>query len=287
MENIPIRSIKTTQQESDFSENFRIRDIQGILAGKDMVQEIHRHDFFFILALNKGRGNHEIDFKPYQVADHSIFMMRPGQVHRLSLKSKSEGYLMEFKTNFYHPLDMLSNQLLRRASSKNLCRTEKTEFKKLLDILTFIFREYTDRQEQYQEVIKANLAIFFIELVRNRQNSKDQLDNTNTYEQIRIEEFFELLELNINKVKQVSHYADMLNLSTYQLNAVAKATHGKTCSELINEYIILESKRYLLATLNQVNQIAYSLGYEDVSYFIRFFKKHTGYSPEAFRNNSK
>jgi AraC-like DNA-binding protein len=79
----------------------------------------------------------------------------------------------------------------------------------------------------------------------------------------------------------------MLNLSSYQLNAIVRATLGKTCSELIIEYILLESKRYLLATSHQVTQIAYHLGYEDVSYFIRFFKKHTGYSPEAFRNNLK
>ena len=57
----------------------------------------------------------------------------------------------------------------------------------------------------------------------------------------------------------------MLNLSTYQLNAITKTTLGKTCSDLINEYIILEAKRYLLATSNKVNQIAYHLGYEDVS----------------------
>jgi AraC family transcriptional activator of pobA len=49
--------------------------------------------------------------------------------------------------------------------------------------------------------------------------------------------------------------------------------------------VILEAKRCLLATSNQVNQTAYRLGYEDVSYFIRFFKKQTGYSPEAFRNS--
>jgi len=78
-----------------------------------------------------------------------------------------------------------------------------------------------------------------------------------------------------------------LNLSSFQLNAITKATLGKNCSELINEYVILESKRYLLATSNQVNQIADHLGYEDISYFTRFFKKHTGYSPEAFRNNFK
>jgi AraC-like DNA-binding protein len=77
----------------------------------------------------------------------------------------------------------------------------------------------------------------------------------------------------------------MMNLSSYQLNAITKKTLGKTCSQLINEYILLEAKRYLLATSEQVNQIADHLGYEDVSYFIRFFKKNTGHSPEAFRYN--
>ena len=83
----------------------------------------------------------------------------------------------------------------------------------------------------------------------------------------------------------MSQYAEMMNLSTYQLNAITRTSLNKTPSELINELIILEAKRNLLATSNQVNQIADELGYEDVSYFIRFFKKHTGHSPEAFREN--
>jgi AraC-like DNA-binding protein len=100
-----------------------------------------------------------------------------------------------------------------------------------------------------------------------------------------LDKFLGLLEINIFTHKQVSQYAGMLNLSAYQLNTIAKTTLGKTSSELINEHIILEAKRCLLATSSQINQTAYRLGYEDVSYFIRFFKKHTGYSPEAFRNN--
>jgi AraC family transcriptional activator of pobA len=77
-----------------------------------------------------------------------------------------------------------------------------------------------------------------------------------------------------------------MHLSGYQLNAITKTALGRSCSDLINERIILEAKRYLLATSEQVNQVADHLGYEDVSYFIRFFKKHTGYSPEAFRQKS-
>jgi AraC family transcriptional regulator, transcriptional activator of pobA len=287
MKNIPVRHIKSPLREPNLSENFGIRDIGDMLAGKDMAQELHRHDFFFILVLKKGRGNHEIDFNSHKVCDGTIFFMRPGQVHQLNLKAGSSGYLMQFNKDFYSPNDNAARQLLRRASNKSLCQPDTKRVKRLMAIVTSIFQEYRDKQEGFQEVMKAYLGIFFIELTRNRQNSKSQANNTNSYQQERLEELSELLETHIATHKHVSQYADMLNLSSYQLNAITGATLGKSCSELINEFIILESKRSLLATSNLVNQIAYQLGYEDVSYFIRFFKKHTGRSPEAFRVNHR
>ncbi len=283
MENIPVRGIRAARREPDFSESFSIRDMQHLLAGKDMFQDLHRHDFFYVLALKKGSGDHDIDFTPYPICDNSVFLMRPGQVHQLTLTARSVGYLMAFKTDFYNPQDKISMQLLRKACSMNFYQFDDVGFKKLTAILTHIFEEYTHRQTRYQEVIKANLSIFLVELVR--QHSQNPADHGSNYGQERLEEFLELLETHISNHKQVSAYADMLNLSAYQLNAITKTTLGKTCSELINSHIILEAKRYLLTTSNQVNQIAHHLGYQDVSYFIRFFRKHTGHSPEAFRNN--
>jgi AraC family transcriptional regulator, transcriptional activator of pobA len=283
MKKIPIRYINATQKEPVFSESFSIRNVKELLAGKDMVQELHRHDFFYILALKKGTGDHEIDFISYKVGDNAVFFMSPGQVHQLVLKTGSTGYLVQFKTDFYYPHDKSLNQLLRKASNANFYQPDANGFKKLVSILDYIFQEYRNKQENYQESIKANLGILFIELIR--QTSKSSSNNVVPYTQERLEEFLGLLETHIADHKQVSQYAAMLNLTAYQLNAITKATLGKTSSQIINEYIILESKRYLLATSNQVNQIANHLGYEDISYFIRFFKKQTGYSPEAFRHN--
>jgi AraC-like DNA-binding protein len=283
MEKIPIRSIDFTRKEPAFSGSFSIRDIRDLLAGKDMVQELHRHDFFFILALKKGRGNHKIDFTSCEVGDHSVSFMRPGQVHQLTLKAGSTGYLIQFSSDFYYTHERASNQLIRKVGSNNLYQFEAGRFKKLEATLTSIFQEYTDRQEGYHEVIKAALGIFLIELVRHQ--NKSTTSSVNQYSQERLEEFFQLLETHVASQKQVSQYADRLNLTPYQLNAITKSILGKTCSAVIDEHIILESKRHLLATSNQVTQIALQLGYEDVSYFIRFFKRHTGYSPEAFRNN--
>jgi AraC family transcriptional activator of pobA len=160
-------------------------------------------------------------------------------------------------------------------------------FMKLHSILSNVFKEFATQQDGYIEAIKANLDPFFIEYVRQSHNPKTIKEAESGYIQERFEEFLHLLEVNIGSMNNVSRYADLLSLSSYQLNAITKASVGKTVSDLINEQIILEAKRLLLATPNQIKEIADYLGYEDVSYFIRFIKKHTGHSPDIFRRNFK
>ena len=176
---------------------------------------------------------------------------------------------------------------MRKVSHKNHCPLSVEKFSKLLLQLSFIFEEYTQKQDRYKEVITASLEILFIELVRQSKNPKEIKNDGTKYSQEQLEELLELLQKHIVTHKQVTQYAEMMHLTTFQLNKITKETTGSTCSQLINEQIVLEAKRNLLATTNQINQIAFDLGFEDPSYFIRFFKKQTNFSPEAFRKNFK
>ena len=141
---------------------------------------------------------------------------------------------MEFNNEFYNPKDKLSTQRLRKASNKSYCPLQVTRFEKLITVLTYIFEEYTGKEEGYIEIIKSGLAIFFIEFVRQSPNPKTLSSNVNPYTQERFEEFLELLEKHSTTHKQVSQYTDLMNLSPYQLNEITKTTIGKTASELIN-----------------------------------------------------
>ena len=284
MQKIPIRQLPESNQEPTLVGSFSIRSLEAILDGKVMVEEIHRHDFFLMLTLRKAKGLHEIDFVPYEVNNYSIFLLRPGQVHKLTLKQGSTGFLVQFKTEYFLSHKDSSKQLLRKVGNQNNHPLNAKIFKKLDVLLSSILLEYKEKQEDFHEVIKANLDILFIQLLRQRGNT-DTKNNFAPYQQEKLEKFLELVEENITEYKQVSQYADLLSLTVYQLNAITKALLSKNASQLINEYIILEAKRNLLATSNQVSQIAYHLGYEDVSYFIRFFKKHTGHTPDAYRHN--
>lgn len=60
---IPVRTLAGSQLPSIIEERFRIRRIEDIIGPTGLVYDLHRHDFYFILALRSGSGEHEIDFE--------------------------------------------------------------------------------------------------------------------------------------------------------------------------------------------------------------------------------
>ncbi|HWW42924.1 hypothetical protein, partial [Pedobacter sp.] len=239
---IPVRHIARTVKEPGFPESFSIRKIEEVLQNQDMVQELHRHDYFYLLALEKGSGHHNIDFSFYTIADYTIFVMRPGQVHSLLLKTGSKGYLLQFSSEFYHPQDQATKQSLKKASRINYYQLNANGSKKIIGLLDYIYQESETKFSGFESIIQANMSILLIELTR--QNTTNTPGN-NHYSLEQLERFLELLESHISVHKQVSQYAELLCLSTYQLNAITKTLLGKTSSALINEQIILEAKRNL------------------------------------------
>lgn len=287
MKTIPVRHIASAQTLQSSAGQFSVRALEQVLNGKDLVHDLHRHDFYFVLAVQKGGGIHEIDFVQYPVQANAVFILRPGQVHKLELTADTTGFLLEFDLSFYQPKNTIAEHRWKKASGKNYCEIEAARFKKLHAYLASIFDEHSLKLEGYIEAVKANLDLFFLEYIRQSKNPNSIARSEGGYIQERFDEFVRLLETNIVSMKNVSDYADLLSLSPYQLNSIAKTSVGKTVSDLINDQIILEAKRHLIATPAQVKEVADQLGYEDPSYFIRFFKKHTGQSPEAFRKNFK
>lgn len=81
----------------------------------------------------------------------------------------------------------------------------------------------------------------------------------------------------------VGALASQLNLSPRYLSDLLKQETGKTAIELIHIYLINEAKNRLVAHDQSVSEIAYELGFENLPYFSRLFKKETGLSPNQFK----
>lgn len=93
----------------------------------------------------------------------------------------------------------------------------------------------------------------------------------------------ELAEGQTEMQLRVSDFAAMQNLHENYLNAVIKSKTGKTARACIAEKMIAAAQNLLLNTQLSNKEISYRLGFVECSHFSAYFKKHTGLTPQGFR----
>ena len=98
-----------------------------------------------------------------------------------------------------------------------------------------------------------------------------------------VSDFINLVNAEFNKTRSVNSYAEKLNITPGHLNDIIKKKLKITAKEFILSRIMLEAKRLLNYSDLTISEIALKLNYQDLSYFIRSFKKLTGLTPLQFR----
>ncbi len=92
--------------------------------------------------------------------------------------------------------------------------------------------------------------------------------------------------LSVKGLPSVNYLAERLNISPGYLTDVLKQESGKTALEHIHIYLISEAKNRLMGDDQSISEIAYALGFENLSYFSRLFKKEVGISPNMFKKQT-
>lgn len=80
-----------------------------------------------------------------------------------------------------------------------------------------------------------------------------------------------------------AQYADQLAVHVNYLNRVLKEMTGKTTSQLIADRVAQEARSLLRHTDWTTSEIAWSLGFEELPHFIKFFKKQVQLTPKSYR----
>ena len=144
----------------------------------------------------------------------------------------------------------------------------------------------TERDWNQNELLRNYLKAFLIQVQRRRkefEKTSDQPSPAKDEKRLQLLQFTDLLDKNYKDGTTVTEYAEKMNISSRTLADLTKHLLGKSPSLMIHERTILEAKRMLIHMPLNVNQIGYKLGFEDASYFVKFFKKYTNMSPMEFR----
>jgi AraC family transcriptional activator of pobA len=95
--------------------------------------------------------------------------------------------------------------------------------------------------------------------------------------------FRALMEEHFLEHWPITRYADALGLTETTLDRLCRAVAGRSAFQLVQQRLLLEARRKLVYIALPVASIAYELGFADPGYFSRFFRRHTGHSPAAWR----
>jgi len=240
----------------------------------------HKHNFYEILWITKGNSKQTIDYKNYEITADSLFFISPGQLHLFEEWQDIEGYCILFTEDYFLQLFQNKNILFELSYLDNLysnpfLKLDEVAKIKLKPIIDLLF------QEKSNETI---LALLFVLLKQIQNLFSDKIINQNSKHQIVIfKQFKSLVEQNFNKNFALTDYANQLNITAHRLNSIIKTVCNKTASDIIKERILLEAKQLLQFSAYTISEITLKLGFEDSSYFARYFKKNTSTSPLEFR----
>lgn len=287
MDSISVLHIELFQGGKNTSE-FYFSTLQNhLIVGHRHLEKAHRHDFYATILFTKGSGVHEIDFQKYDVSAGSLFFMSPGQIHSWELSDDIEGYLFFCLQDFYEMHYV--NQKLRNFpffGSVNFPRKLQLDAEEL-DKNIKIFLEL-EREYQAQNIMKNGLMLSLMSQIfihSTRQFSKD-FDNLVSSASLsyfkHYQEFETLVEQYFTREKSIAFYSSLLNISSKHLNRVTQTVVQKTATDVITERVILEAKRMLMYLDESLGEIAFRLGYEEYSYFVRVFRKTSGMTPTQF-----
>lgn len=299
--NIP--DVSFNHQESS-SHEIQVLELEELYQrDKALVQTMtqpHRISFFNLIYIENGEGCHQIDFESYPYDSGSFIFVQKNQVHAFDsrhldsnpinanqsdLNSRVKGKVLLFTQDFidqalinmrlpeftpthleysYRPVVIPSDAL------KASCETLLTEISKEL------------MQARPDPLISMHLFSSLFLMIR-REKPQDQHERLTKDQMGKFVRFIELLEANFHQNRDANFYADQIHSTYKTLNQTCKLASNKTAKQLIDAYTILEAKRRLVIDGVSSQQLAYDLGFDDASNFVKYFKKHVLITPFRFQ----
>jgi AraC-like DNA-binding protein len=253
-------------------------------------------DFYSIMFKNYCKNNIKYGRKAIDFQDGNLICIAPNQTIEIDNEIEHKEHMMGWGL-FFHPDLIRATSLNDKLKSYSFFNYDVTEALHLSDKEKNILFECVQKiQAELQENIDVHsqyIIVSTIELLLNycsRFYGRQMITRSQTNKSIisQIETILNIYFSETNGKEQglpsVAFLAEKVNLSPSYLSDLLKKESGKNAQEHIHFYLIEEAKSYLINTDKNINEIAYSLGFEYPQYFNKLFKQKTGKTPLEYRN---
>lgn len=241
-----------------------------------------RKEFFEVLWLHDEEPLHVVSGDQRGLKGDWVYLIPPYRVHQLN-KAGKRGILLSFKRELLEEaadaafaLDVFKVFNLQGEYASMLLTAEQAL--QLGKVYQLLEEEYLSAESSLP-ILKSLLKVFVLRLIRMKEHSFTMQD----INQKRVYAFLLLLEGHFLTERAIDFYAAGLGMSAKRLNQVLKEKLQKTGVQLLHDRLVLEAKRKIIHSEETIKEIAWALGFKDRPYFSRFFKVHTGVTPEGFQ----
>ncbi len=282
--NLPI------SQEMDFTIHF----LPAIHSETPFESPVFRADYFSFVFIKDGAGKYTIDEQEFHFGSKTIYFTNPGHIKSFAIKDSKDAYIITLTEDFLrenvHP-DIFEEFPFLLAETVPPRALSIDDFQEFETLYLQIYREF-QKNSKYKNKLLGNLFVVLLLKVKEQfWSNYNPLEEGDKSSQI-VKSFKRLLEQNFKQLNspesqdpflQVQDYAKALNLHPNYLSTVIKSKTGYTVNHWIHLRIISSAKSLLRNTSLSAKEIAYRLGFSESTHFSRFFKKHLGISPSAYR----
>lgn len=269
---------------------YDIADIRNLTS----INQSTRNNFFCMFLLKTGELHANLNLKPIKITPGKLCVINPSTVTETTFISNDcELRGLVFTPDFLTKTGVIFNhqEILEMfvPNAENVLTIQPDE----ADLLCMLLQRLKQLNIQNSTHLFSHEITYhtFITLsyeVSNiyRKNKAFQRPKITRKEHLVIQ-FLQALQLHFRNERSVQFYADLLFITRKHLTKIVKELIGRTPCEIIDGAVIFEAKLLLSNPALNISDVAQNLQFTDQSVFGKYFKKHFGISPSAFRNTEK
>ena len=260
-----------------------------------------------ILICRKGKARLNVNYKDWELYEGAVITLFPNDVVELkvdgdckspetengdckSLQTANcfQAEILKYNPSLLREASLQLEQTVYSSLRKDRCRQDTPVVTNIINGMFSLLKVYFDQSECtcISQLVLCQLKAFFIGfheyLQRNPQYRPDEVKSYRVRELFN--RFMMLLERDYKISRDVNYYAAQMNISSKYLTNIVSLVTGHTPKTIIDQYVILQLKMHLKRTTQSIKEMAWEFHFADVSFFCRYFKKHTGLTPQQIRS---